>query len=55
MLSFLGKLIVVGFNPKPNSYMISKLMAFEHQMIGTWGCLPTYYTTTCWPCGSTAG
>jgi len=43
MLSFIGKLIVVGFNPKPNTFMISKLMAFDAEMIGTWGCLPKYY------------
>jgi 6-hydroxycyclohex-1-ene-1-carbonyl-CoA dehydrogenase len=43
LLSFIGKLIVVGFNPKPNNFMISKLMAFDAEMIGTWGCLPKYY------------
>ncbi|KMY66412.1 6-hydroxycyclohex-1-ene-1-carboxyl-CoA dehydrogenase [Desulfocarbo indianensis] len=43
MLSFIGKLIVVGFNPKPNTFMLSKLMAFDAEMIGTWGCLPKYY------------
>ncbi len=43
LLGFLGKLIVVGFSPKPNSFMISKLMAFDAEMIGTWGCLPKYY------------
>ncbi len=44
LLSFVGKLIVVGFNPKPNTFMISKLMAFDAEMIGTWGCLPKYYS-----------
>lgn len=43
LLSFVGKLVVVGFSPKPNTYMISKLMAFDAEMIGTWGCLPKYY------------
>jgi 6-hydroxycyclohex-1-ene-1-carbonyl-CoA dehydrogenase len=43
LLSFVGKLIVVGFSPKPNTYMISRLMAFDAEMIGTWGCLPEYY------------
>jgi len=43
MLGFVGKLIVVGFCPKPNNYMISRLMAFDAEMIGTWGCLPKHY------------
>ena len=45
LLSFIGKLIVVGFSPKPNTFMISKLMAFDAEMIGTWACLPKYYKT----------
>jgi 6-hydroxycyclohex-1-ene-1-carbonyl-CoA dehydrogenase len=43
LLSFIGKLIVVGFTMKPVSYAISRLMAFDAEMIGTWGCLPEYY------------
>ncbi len=43
LLSFLGKLIVVGFGMQNNSYMLSKLMAFDAEIIGTWGCLPKYY------------
>jgi 6-hydroxycyclohex-1-ene-1-carbonyl-CoA dehydrogenase len=43
LLSFVGKLIVVGFGMTKNEYMISKLMAFDADMIGTWGCLPEYY------------
>jgi 6-hydroxycyclohex-1-ene-1-carbonyl-CoA dehydrogenase len=43
MLSFLGKLVVVGFGLQTNKYMISKLMAFDAEIIGTWGCLPEYY------------
>src|SRR3990170_7168249 len=43
LLSFTGKLIVVGFGMAKNEYMLSRLMAFDAEMIGTWGCLPEYY------------
>jgi 6-hydroxycyclohex-1-ene-1-carbonyl-CoA dehydrogenase len=43
LLSFVGKLIVVGFTMKSTEYMLSKLMAFDAEIIGTWGCLPEYY------------
>lgn len=43
LLSFVGKLIVVGFNTAKNEYSISRLMAFDAEMIGTWGCLPQHY------------
>jgi 6-hydroxycyclohex-1-ene-1-carbonyl-CoA dehydrogenase len=43
LLSFVGKLIVVGFGMAKLEYNISKLMAFDAEIIGTWGCLPKYY------------
>ncbi len=43
LLSFVGKLIVVGYTAAKTEYMLSKLMAFDAEMIGTWGCLPQYY------------
>lgn len=43
LLSFIGKLIVVGFGMAKVEYSISRLMAFDAEMIGTWGCLPEYY------------
>ena len=43
LLSFLGRLVVVGFGRQTNQYMLSKLMAFDAEIIGTWGCLPKYY------------
>jgi 6-hydroxycyclohex-1-ene-1-carbonyl-CoA dehydrogenase len=43
LLGFVGKLIVVGFGMAKNSYMLSRLMAFDAEIIGTWGCLPKYY------------
>ncbi|MGB6063532.1 MAG: 6-hydroxycyclohex-1-ene-1-carbonyl-CoA dehydrogenase [Desulfomonilaceae bacterium] len=43
LLGFVGKLIVVGFGTAKNTYMLSRLMAFDAEIIGTWGCLPKYY------------
>jgi 6-hydroxycyclohex-1-ene-1-carbonyl-CoA dehydrogenase len=43
LLSFVGKLVVVGFGMAKNEYSISRLMAFDAEIIGTWGCLPQYY------------
>jgi len=34
---------VVGFGMHKVSYSISRLMAFDAEIIGTWGCLPEYY------------
>ena len=43
LLSFTGKLIVVGFGLQKVEYSISRLMAFDAEIIGTWACLPEYY------------
>lgn len=43
LLGFIGKLVVVGFGMAKNTYMMSRLMAFDAELIGTWGCLPKYY------------
>ncbi len=43
MLSFVGKLVIVGFGMHKVEYMFSRLMAFDAEIIGTWGCLPQYY------------
>jgi 6-hydroxycyclohex-1-ene-1-carbonyl-CoA dehydrogenase len=43
MLGFIGKLIVVGFSMAKTEYAIGRLMAFDAEIIGTWGCLPEYY------------
>jgi len=43
LLSFVGKLIWVGFSSDVNEYMLSRLMAFDAEIIGTWGCLPQHY------------
>jgi len=43
LLSFIGKLIVVGYGMGKSEYMMGRLMAFDAEIIGTWGCLPEYY------------
>ncbi len=43
LLSFIGKLIWIGFGMQKNEYSLSRLMAFDAEIIGTWGCLPEYY------------
>jgi 6-hydroxycyclohex-1-ene-1-carbonyl-CoA dehydrogenase len=43
LLSFTGMLLVVGYGTDETSYMLSKLMAFDAELIGTWGCPPAYY------------
>jgi 6-hydroxycyclohex-1-ene-1-carbonyl-CoA dehydrogenase len=43
LLSFVGKLIVVGYGTEETSFMLSKLMAFDAEIIGTWGCPPERY------------
>ena len=43
LLSFIGKLIWIGYGIKKNEYSLSKLMAYDAEIIGTWGCLPKYY------------
>jgi 6-hydroxycyclohex-1-ene-1-carbonyl-CoA dehydrogenase len=43
LLGFIGKLIVVGFGIQKIEYMLGRLMAFDAEIIGTWGCLPEYY------------
>ena len=43
MLGFVGTLVIVGFNMAKVEYSISRLMAFDAQIIGTWGCLPERY------------
>ena len=43
LLSFVGMLVVVGFGTDETSYMLSKLMAYDAEIIGTWGCTPDKY------------
>jgi len=43
LLSFIGKLVVVGFGMAKVEYGFGRLMAFDADILGTWGCLPEYY------------
>ncbi|RZI41130.1 6-hydroxycyclohex-1-ene-1-carbonyl-CoA dehydrogenase [Herbaspirillum sp. HC18] len=43
LLSFVGTLVVVGYGTDETSYMLSRLMAFDAELIGTWGCPPHAY------------
>ncbi len=43
LLGFVGTLVIVGFNMAKVEYSVSRLMAFDAQIIGTWGCLPERY------------
>lgn len=43
LVSYVGKLMIVGFGMAKSEFMFSKLMAFDAHIIGTWGCLPEYY------------
>ncbi len=43
LLGFTGKLIIVGFGMSKAEFMFGRLMAFDAEIIGTWGCLPEYY------------
>ncbi len=43
LLSFVCRLVVVGYGMQKVEYMLSRLMAFDAEIMGTWGCLPKYY------------
>lgn len=43
LLSFVGTLVIVGYGTDETSYMLSKLMAFDAEIVGTWGCTPDKY------------
>jgi 6-hydroxycyclohex-1-ene-1-carbonyl-CoA dehydrogenase len=43
LLSFIGKLMICGFGMQKNEYSLSRLMAFDADIMGSWGCLPKYY------------
>lgn len=43
LLPFIGKLVIAGFGQQINKFPLSRLMAFEAEIIGSWACLPKYY------------
>lgn len=43
LLTYVSILIIGGYGLQKNEYQLSRLMAFDADIIGTWGCLPKYY------------
>jgi len=43
LLSFVCTLVIGGYGMQRNEYQLSRLMAFDAEIKGTWGCLPKYY------------
>lgn len=43
LLPFIGKLVVAGFGLHRNIFSLSRVMALEADIIGSWACLPQYY------------
>jgi 6-hydroxycyclohex-1-ene-1-carbonyl-CoA dehydrogenase len=43
LLSFIYILVICGYGMQKNEYQLSRLMAFDADIKGTWGCLPKHY------------
>lgn len=43
LLGFVGKLVVVGYGTTETAFNISRLMALDAEVIGSWGCPPASY------------
>ena len=43
LLSHTFKLVICGYGMQRNEYQLSRLMAFDADVYGSWGCLPKYY------------
>jgi len=43
LLSFIFTLVIAGYGMQKNEYQLSRLMAFDADILGSWGCLPKYY------------
>ena len=39
----MGILVIAGYGMQKNEYQLSRLMGFDADIMGTWGCLPKYY------------
>ncbi|MBP9713549.1 MAG: 6-hydroxycyclohex-1-ene-1-carbonyl-CoA dehydrogenase [Sterolibacterium sp.] len=50
LLSFVGKLVVVGYGRHTLPFNLSRLMAFDAEIIGSWGCAPAAYPTVLQMC-----
>jgi len=45
LLSYIGVLVICGFGTQKNEYSLSRLMAFDADILGSWGCLTKHYPT----------
>ena len=43
LLSYVGVLVICGYGTQRNEYSLSRLMAFDADILGSWGCLTKYY------------
>jgi len=43
LLSFVSILVIAGYGMQKNEYQLSRLMGFDADILGSWGCLPKYY------------
>lgn len=50
LLSFVGKLVVVGYGAQVLPFNLSRLMAFDAEIAGSWGCSPSAYPTVLQMC-----
>jgi 6-hydroxycyclohex-1-ene-1-carbonyl-CoA dehydrogenase len=42
-LAYCFTLVICGYGMQKNDYQLSRVMAFDADILGTWGCLPKYY------------
>jgi len=43
LFSYVFTLVICGYGMQKNEYQLSRLMAFDGDILGSWGCLPKYY------------
>lgn len=43
LLSYCFTLVICGYGMQRNEYQLSRVMAFDADILGSWGCLPKYY------------
>lgn len=45
LLGFVGTLVIVGYGTDTLDFNLSRLMALDAQVVGSWGCAPEHYDT----------
>ena len=43
LLKYASSMTIVGYGLNENKFNFSKLMAYDSEIIGTWGCAPSHY------------